>query len=312
MLRLAALLLALLLTPAADAAATETNVNANGFPATLALPDGVRKPPAVLFIAGSGPTDRNGNNPLGVTANYLGKLAKALEAQNIASLRYDKRGLKGAPGVAREEDVTIATFMDDAAAVFDWLRQRNDLGPILVVGHSEGGLVALGLAERRPDVAGLVLLSSLGRPPADTLRDQLQAAEEPIRGKALAILAELEAGKSVAEVPPELMGLFRPSVQPFVRALLATRPAEMLAKLPQPALVVGGGSDFQVRRPDFDALATARPDVESRWFERMNHVLTDSVSIRFLNVMTYVSPDLPLTPGLADTIGAFVTKAPAR
>lgn len=312
MLRTAALLLALLLTSAPNVLAAETEVNANGFPATLTLPDGAQKPPAVLFIAGSGPTDRNGNNPLGVTANYLGKLAKALEERGIASMRYDKRSLKGAPGVIREEDVTIATFMDDAATVFDWLRQRDDIGSIIVVGHSEGGLVALGLAERRPDVAGLVLLSSLGRPPADTLRDQLQAAEEPIRGKALAILAELEAGKSVADVPPELMGLFRPSVQPFVRALLATRPAEMLARLPQPALVIGGGSDFQVTRPDFDALASARPDVESRWFDRMNHVLTDSVTIRFLNVMTYVSPDLPLTPGLADTVSSFVTKVAAR
>jgi pimeloyl-ACP methyl ester carboxylesterase len=287
--------------------AAEQQVAAAGFPATLVEPS---DPDALvlMLISGSGPTDRDGNSRLGVSASYLSKLATKLGEHGIGSLRFDKRGVPGSQPVEREADVTMATFADDAKAVLDWLERRSDQRPVILVGHSEGGLVALAVAGRRPEVAGLVLVATPGLPPADTLRAQLQTLEEPLRWQALAIEREIEDGREVETMPDPLLPLFRPSVQPFLRSLFAMRPAEELATLRMPVLVIGGGTDLQVGRADFDALAAAGPDVESCWFNSMNHVLVDAPADRSANLATYWDASLPLTDGLSDAIAEFARR----
>lgn len=285
--------------------AGESDVDAGGFPATLSATDA--RGPLVVMVAGSGPTDRDGNNVFGVRAAYLRKLASALAERDIASLRYDKRGLPGSVPVGDEAGVTFATFVDDLRSVIDWAAAGYPGRPLVLLGHSEGGMVAMEAAKATPDaIAGLVLLATPGRPPGETLRDQLAALPAPARAAALAILGELEAGRRVETVPPTLAGLFRPSVQPFMISMLALRPAETLAMVAIPALVVGGGTDIQVSRSDFDALAQSRPDVESRWFPTMNHVLTDAPADFAGNVATYADPYAALTSGLADAIAEIV------
>lgn len=306
MRRLHALLFAAIMATApGKLAAAEQQVIAAGFPATLVEPDGNPDAPVMLFVAGSGPTDRDGNSRFGVGASYLAKLATGLAEQGVGSLRFDKRGVPGSQPVANEADVTMATFADDAVAVLDWLKDRAGSRPIILLGHSEGGLVALEAAGRRPQIAGLVLVASPGLPPAETLKVQMQALEEPQRAQALSIADEIEAGREVADVPQALLPLFRPSVQPFLRSLFALRPAAQLAALKMPALVIGGGTDLQVGRADLDSLAAARPDIESRWFASMNHVLVDALAERAANFATYAEPDRPLSEGLVKAIAEF-------
>jgi uncharacterized protein len=291
-----------------NAGPVERHVVANGFPATLTLPNDGHEGPTILFIAGSGPTDRNGNNPLGTNGSYLAKLAHELAARGIASLRYDKRGIIGSQPAGREEDITLAIFAEDAAIVLDWLRAQPGIGPVLVAGHSEGGFVGLDLAARRTDIAGIVLIATPGRPPADIVREQLAALSEPFRSNALRIIDEIEAGREVDDVPDALLALFRPSVQPFLRSLFASRPAERLAGLAMPAMIIGGGSDLQVGRADFDALRQARPDADTLWLEKTNHVLVDAPLQREENLATYAMPDLPLSDGLAAAIAGFASR----
>jgi pimeloyl-ACP methyl ester carboxylesterase len=309
MLRLFAFLASMMLS--GFAMAGERDVDAVGFPATLS--DGRADGPLVLMISGSGPTDRNGNNALGVSAGTLGKLAVALASRGIASLRYDKRGLTGSVPVGDEADVTFDTFVSDLEAVAEWARSTFAHRPLVLLGHSEGGMVAIEAARRAPHAyVGLILLSTPGRSPADTLRDQLANLPQPDRSDALGMLAELAAGRRVASVPPSLAGLFRASVQPFVISMLALRPAATLAALDLPVLVIGGGTDIQVGRPDFEALATARPDVESRWYARMNHMLVDAPADFAGNVATYGDPDVELSDGLAGRIADFITRVDGR
>lgn len=299
------LLLLAAMTMAGPSSAAGRSVDAGGFPATLEDPSGAG--PLVVMVAGSGPTDRDGNSVLGVRAGYLRKLADALAERGIASLRYDKRGLQGSAPVGNEADVTFATYVEDLRTVIGWAAAGYSGRPLVLLGHSEGGLVAIEAAKAAPgEISGLVLLATPGRPPGETLRDQLASLPQPERAEALAILTGLEAGRHVATVPPALAGLFRPSVQPFVISLLALRPAATLAALEIPALVIGGGTDIQVGRSDFEALAQARPDVESRWFEGMNHVLTDAPSDHAGQLATYADPDAALTAGLADAIAGIV------
>ncbi|MDN2583745.1 alpha/beta fold hydrolase [Aquibium sp. ELW1220] len=303
MLRCLLLLAAMTMSFASSAAGRP--VDAGGLPATLEDPSGAG--PLVVMVAGSGPTDSDGNSVLGVRAGYLRKLAGALAERGIASLRYDKRGLPGSAPAGDEADVTIATYVEDLRSVIGWAAAAYPGRPLVLLGHSEGGMVAIEAAKAAPDTfAGLVLLATPGRPPGETLRDQLSNLPQPGRAEALAILGELEAGRRVGAVPPTLAGLFRPSVQPFMISMLSLRPAETLAAVAMPALVVGGGTDIQVTRADFDALAQARPDVESRWFPAMNHVLADAPADFAGNVATYSDPDTALTSGLADAIAVFV------
>jgi predicted alpha/beta hydrolase len=71
---------------------------------------------AAVIVAGSGPTDRDGNSPLGISASTYRMLAEALGAQGIATVRYDKRGLGGSANVAPDANaVTVAAFAGDAA-----------------------------------------------------------------------------------------------------------------------------------------------------------------------------------------------------
>jgi uncharacterized protein len=282
-------------------------VSAAGFPATLVEPSDPDTP-VLLLLSGSGPTDRDGNSRLGISASYLAKLASELAEQGIGSLRFDKRGVPGSQPVEREADVTMATFVDDALAVLDWLESRSGSRPIILVGHSEGGLVALAVAGRRPEIAGLVLVATPGLLPGDTLRAQLQRLEEPLRSQALAIEREIESGGQVETVPEPLLPLFRPSVQPFLRSLFTMRPAEEVAALRMPVLVIGGGTDLQVGRADFDALSTARQDINSLWFDSMNHVLVDAPADHPANLATYGDPSLPLTDGLSDAVAEFARR----
>ncbi len=301
--------LALALTVSMAEGAEGIEVSAAGFPATLTVPAGVDRPPTVLIIAGSGPTDRDGNSIVGVKAGYLSRLADDLAAKGIASLRYDKRGIGGSKPAGAEQDLSISTFVDDAEQVLNWLSARPDAGAIVLVGHSEGGLIALELVKQRAEFAGVVLLATPGRPLAATLRDQVTAYPEPLRGQALEMIREIEAGDNVGDVPAPLLPIFRPSIQPYLRSLFTLRPAQALADLDMPALVIGGGTDLQVSQADFEALSQARAGVESRWFDRMNHVLVDAPTERKANIETYLRPIPGLSDGLADTIAEFVTQA---
>lgn len=296
-------MVALISVPAAVA---ERVVSAHGLPATYLDAPTAQTAPAVLIIAGSGPTDRDGNNAYGIHASYLAKLAVALADAGISSLRYDKRGVPGSIAVPDESTLTFANFVEDAALALDWLREETPDRPLAVVGHSEGGLVALELAAVRSDVQRIVLLATPGRRTGKTLRDQLARLDEPLRTSALAILARLESGEDVFDVPEALLALFRPSVQPFLRSLLVLDPAARLRALDRPVLAAGGGRDLQIGRADFDALAS-EAGVEAVWIEAMNHVLASvpDADIRG-NLATYADPNIALAPGLVDAVAGFL------
>jgi pimeloyl-ACP methyl ester carboxylesterase len=297
---------------AASAYALDPNgedVAVAGLSGTLRKPSGVDRPPVVLLVAGSGPTDRNGNQA-GREPSELRQIAEALAERGIASLRYDKRavGRSFVPAGFREQDLVIDNFVDDAASWVAWLNQRPDLGPVIVAGHSEGGVIAILLAKRVP-VAGIVLLATPGRRLGETTREQLRAAGLPpaILEEALTILAALERGESVPNVSPPLMPLLRPSVQPFMRSILTVDPAGELARLRVPVLVAQGGHDLQVSEADAAALLRARPDATSFRSLEMNHVLKLTPAERAAQQLAYSDPKIPLAPGLVDAMADFIS-----
>lgn len=274
---------------------------------TLLTPEGGTRA-AALIIAGSGPTDRDGNSPLGVSASSYRLLAEGLAAHGVATVRTDKRGIgESASAGAREEDLRFTDYADDARAWAAETARLTGQPCAWLIGHSEGALVALTAASGDDAaICGLVLLSGAGRPIGAVLREQLATAPEPFLSQALAILAELEAGRPVAEVPPQLAALFRPSVQPYMISWLPLDPAAMVAAYEGPVMIGHGATDIQVGVADAEALAAARPDATLKLWDGVNHLLKIAPADRAANAATYSNPDLPLAPGVVEDVAGFI------
>ncbi|QOZ48623.1 alpha/beta hydrolase [Bradyrhizobium sp. CCBAU 53340] len=286
------------------------DVTVAGLSGTLLKPAEGERPPVVLLIGGSGPTDRNGNQG-GTGPGELRQLAEQLAEKGIASLRYDKRGVgRSAVAGVREDDVVLDSFVDDAVAWLNWLQQRPDLGPRIIAGHSEGGLIAL-LAAKRVPVAGIVLLTTPGRRLGNVIRDQLQAIgmDPVLQTEASTILAALERGETVPSVSPALHALFRPSVQRYMISELAIDPAEELRHFSQPLMIVSGEHDLQVGSADVARLSAERPDATPLIIPGMNHVLKLAPADRAGQQDAYSNPNIPLVDGLSEAIANFVRQS---
>jgi hypothetical protein len=274
---------------------------------TLLTPEGPTRAVA-LIIAGSGPTDRDGNSGLGVSASSYRLLAEGLAARGVATVRTDKRGVgESAAALTSEADLIFADYADDARAWAAETARLTGQPCAWLIGHSEGALVALTAVTGGGDaVCGLVLLSGAGRPIGAVLREQLANAPEPFLSQSLTILAELEAGRPVTEVPPRLAALFRPSVQPYLISWLPLDPAELVAAWDGPVMIGQGTTDIQVGLPDAQTLAAARPDARLAIWDGVNHVLKVASADRAANIATYGDPTLPLAPGVVDDIAGFI------
>lgn len=275
--------------------------------------------PVVLIIPGSGPTDRDGNNPLGIKAAPYKLLAEALAARGIGSVRIDKRGLFSSQrAVADANKVTIADYAHDVHAWIDTIRRRTNAPCVWVLGHSEGGLVALAAAQQPAGICGLVLVSAAGRPIGEVMRAQLKAnpANVPILDEALSAIDSLEAGRTVdvSGMNPALAPLFKPQVQAYEIDLFSYHPTRLIAAYEGPVLIVQGERDLQVSvDEDARALEAADPRAALALVPEMNHVLKAVPSDdRAANIATYGDPSLPLAPGVADDIAQFVATHPSK
>lgn len=285
----------------------ERDVNRSGLYGTLALPEGPNPVRAVLILSGSGPTDRNGNNPAGAN-DSLKLLAHGLAAEGIASLRVDKRGIAASAGAGlREDDLRIETYVTDAVAWLDFLRGELPQSRVLLLGHSEGALIAT-LAARRTDVAGLILVAGAGESADRIIARQLAAGGVPdqLQAASKRIAESLRKGQPVADVPTELLALYRPSVQNYLISWLPLDPAAELAKTQAPALIVQGTTDVQILPEDAQRLVAARPGTKLVLIDGMNHVLKEAPAERRANLATYIRPDLPLAPGLLPAVVEFI------
>src|SRR3984893_9661802 len=188
---------------AVNASAEETGIRVGAIDAVLGIPPDVERPPVALLIAGSGSTDHDGNGPQAKPAT-LKKLAEQLAARKIATLRYDKRGAGGwKPEFGRPEDFRFKDYVDDAAALVNYLRSRGKFSKIILVGQSEGGLVAI-LTARRVPVDRLVLLATAARRQGDLLKAQLEKTLAPDAFTPIAKAIDAIMSGQIVDPPPGL------------------------------------------------------------------------------------------------------------
>lgn len=278
---------------------------------SLLLPQQDTPPPVVLIIPGSGPTDRDGNNPASGRVDNLKRLALLLAKQHIASVRYDKRGVAASqPATPDERDLSVERYVADAVAWGRQLRADPRFGPLIIVGHSEGALIA-SLAAEDAGASAVITLAGSGRPIAQVLREQLAKRLNPadmLRGNLL--LDRLQAGQTSLDVPGPLRQAFRPSVQPYVISLLRQDPAAAFGRLKMPALIVQGRNDVQVEVLDAEKLQAAKPDAQLVLIDGMNHMLRISPRDMSEQRDSYRNPELPLARELGERVVAFIRALP--
>jgi pimeloyl-ACP methyl ester carboxylesterase len=270
---------------------------------------------AVLIIPGSGPTDRDGNNRLGVSGSPYKRIAEGLASKGVTTVRIDKRGMFGSSGaVADPNAVTIADYAGDVHSWVKLIRQKTGAPCVWVAGHSEGGLVALVSSQKPGGLCGLILLASPGRPAGEVLRDQLRLAvgNGLMLRQASSAIAALEAGRrpDMRSLHPELQELFAPPVHGLLISMFSYDPARLIADFHKPVLIVQGERDLQVSVADAQRLKQAAPAAKLVLLPNANHMfkLVKSADMA-ANKAAYTKPGIPLSPDVANEIADFVSAA---
>ncbi|MBO4813814.1 MAG: alpha/beta fold hydrolase [Muribaculaceae bacterium] len=256
---------------------------------TLTKPTEGAKHPAVVLVTGSGPQDRNEtimrHKPFLVIADYLTR-------QGIAVLRYDDRGV-GRSSIATGFETTLDLAQDAMAAV-RYLRGRDDIdaSKVGIIGHSEGGLIAMINAAEYPkevsfiaSLAGpaikgkdmmiaqnLMIMESQGMVPTEQMKEEITS-----------IFIAIDESKDVASLRAELQSMLGSNPQysrqipaltsPAYVAMIKMDPTPYLKKIKCPVLALNGGWDSQVAATE--NLAAIKQHVkraEVKQYERLNHL----------------------------------------
>lgn len=258
----------------------------------------------VIFIQGSGPTDRDGNQPM-LKNDGIKKIARQLADHGIASFRFDKRIYKMEELKLKEEDLVFDDFVLDVNEIVSYFEKDNSFDNIIIAGHSEGSLI--GMLAAKENVDAFISLAGAGEPIDNILVDQINRMAPQLGENARTALDELKATGKTTNYSPMLESVFRPSVQPYMASWIKYDPAEELKKLEIPVLIVNGTADIQTSEQQAELLAAANPNAELVLIENMNHIfrLVESKD-PLVNTKSYNEPNTPIHPDLIPAITDFI------
>jgi pimeloyl-ACP methyl ester carboxylesterase len=259
----------------------------------LVMPDRSKgsKTPVALIIAGSGPTDRNGNSFLGVNANCYQLLASELRKQGIGSLRYDKRWVgESTHFKGRSDSVRFEDYVNDTRACIRQLRADTNFSSVFIIGHSEGSLIGA-IVSHEEKVDGFVSLAGAGVPAEVILRRQFAQSGLDQAGVDKA-LDDLKKGNEL-----------------YISTWNKYDPAREISKTKVPVMIIQGLRDLQVTKEDAEKLKTAAPKAQVAYMDSMNHVLKTAPTEKQANLATYTLPQLQLYPDLVPAIVAFIRRS---
>lgn len=259
-----------------------------------------------IIIAGSGPTDRDGNNS-SMKSDYLKILAEELNKNGISSFRYDKRGVSKSLGdIKSPNEIQFLDYVNDAKSIINHFKDTKKYKKIVIIGHSEGSLI--GMLASRSIADGFVSIAGAGVDYLTLIQRQLSNRAPYIKSMSDPIIEQLKKNKLVDSVPPMLNNLFGTNLQRFLIDASSYDPAVEISKLIIPILIIQGTNDIQVEVKDAEILHTASSKSKLKIIQGMNHVFRQASENFILNLQTYANPDLPIDEKLPIIIADFIFK----
>ena len=275
---------------------------------TLILPTNGKVYKLVIIQAGSGPTDRNGNIGNVLKANSYRLIAEALSKKNIATLLTDKRGVGKSMGALKKEtDLLFDDYADDLAGWISFIKKDKRIGKIFIAGHSEGSLVGM-IAAQKEKVNGYISIAGAGESIDKIITWQYAQNSPKIADEVDSLLSRMRNKQKIDTIPPYLLSILRPSVQPYILSWMLHDPCAEIKKLTIPILILQGTTDIQVEVKQAEMLKACKPSATLKIVTGMNHILKEAPIDRTKNIATYPDVTLPIIPELVDIIAAFVNK----
>lgn len=281
-------------------------INTDQIYGTLTTPDVTKKYPVALIISGSGPTDRDGNNPK-MKNNCLKMLAEALAKNGIASLRFDKRGIGESKAAAGPESgLVFENYTEDVKSWINLLKQDKRFSKLIIIGHSEGSLIGM-IAGAKADK--FISIAGSGESADKLLKNQISSkSNKQVEEMTFPIIDSLKSGNKVKKVDPMLNSLFRPSVQPYLISWFKYDPSVEIKKLNVPVLIIQGNKDLQVAVKDAENLAQANKNSELVIIDKMNHIMKIIDGDQQENFASYTNETLPISEEMTAKIVSFIQK----
>ena len=255
----------------------------------------------VIFIGGSGPIDRDGNQSF-MKCDMFKKLAYSLSKKGISSFRYDKRVVTQIRKGKLDKKITFDDFVSDAIAIIDFFESKYN--SIVIAGHSQGSLV--GLLSIKEGVSGFISLSGAGRTIDMVIEDQISKTAPMLLEDTKNIFKILRSGKITEDFPLPLYSLFNIEIQPFMISWMQYDPKKIIAKIPIPSLIINGDNDLQVDEKEAKLLYNSAQNSEILIVKNMNHVLVEIEGDDIKNIKSYNNPDLKISELVIEKIAEFI------
>ena len=270
---------------------------------TLLLPEDKEKPSLAIIIAGSGPTNRDGNQNF-LKSDALKKLAESLTDNGIATFRYDKRIVKQIRKGNVDKSIMFDDFVNDASDVITYFKEKDTYSKIYVIGHSQGSLVGMLTVKDKAD--GFISLAGAGQNIGDVIVEQVTNMAPQLGKEAQKVVDKLKQGKTTTDYPATLASVFNTDVQPFMINWMQYNPTEIIKDLEVPILILNGTKDLQVSEDEAKLLKEANEKAELKIIENMNHVLFEIEGDNLENSKSYNEAFRPISSTLIDTIVQFI------
>lgn len=271
---------------------------------TLLIPNTETNTLAII-IAGSGPTDRDGNQNF-LKTNNLKKLAVSLTNNGIATFRYDKRIVKQIRKGNVDPNIRFDDFVTDAVSVVNYFKKQNTYKKIYIIGHSQGSLI--GMLASKENVDGFISLSGAGQTIDNVILEQIQKTAPMFTEDTKRVFSVLKEGKTTTDYPIALSSIFDIGIQPFIANWMSYNPQEELSKLTIPILILNGTKDLQVSINEAQLLKEASKSAEIKLIDKMNHVLHIIEGDEQENAKSYNNHSGIVSEELINTIVKFIKK----
>ncbi|VXC18303.1 conserved hypothetical protein [Flavobacterium sp. 9AF] len=263
-----------------------------------------KKPNLIILIAGSGPTDRNGNQQQ-MQTNSLKLLAEGITNANNSVFSYDKRLFSLIKNnTFNEKDLNFEDGIKDVKDIISYFKLQKKYSKIIIAGHSEGSLIGMIAAKNNADA--FISIAGAGRPADELIIEQIEKQTPMLVSEVKENFTSLKKGEVIEIKNPLLATLFRESIQPYMISWIKYNPQEEIKNLKVPILIINGTNDIQVSQKEAKLLKVATPTAKLVIIDNMNHVLKNASADRMENLSTYNNPDLPIVPELVFSILNFI------